>query len=132
MDSYKGKMMKKMKTKREQFVDMIENIGEWLIDRFEASLSSDQKMPLHLYLLHSLWFIPRNFIGKWHWRIFVHGKCAIKGCDEHYSCGGDLPDDVSWYCKRCGAEGINKVVYTHVLFYLDSPLRNFWEALRGR
>ena len=114
-------------------IKIIENIDEWLIDRFEAPLRSDHKIPLHHAILLSIWFIPRNFIGKWYWRIFVRGKCAIKGCDEHYSCGGSLPDDVcEWYCKRCDAEGINQVVYTHELFYSDAPLRNFWEALRGR
>lgn len=124
---------KKVKTKFQQFFDTIENIDEWLIDRFEASLSSDQKMPLHQLAIHYIWFTPRNFIGKWYWRIFVRGKCAIKGCDEHYSCGGGLPDDVcEWYCKRCDAEGINHVVYTHEFFYSDTPLRNFIEALRGR
>jgi len=109
------------------------NIDEWFIDRLDASFCPGKKMPLHLYLLCSLWFIPRNFIGKWYWRIFVRGKCAIKGCDEHYSYGGGLPAGTSeWYCKRCDAGGINHIVYTHELFYSDIPLRNFWRALRGK
>lgn len=121
-----------MKTKREQFFDMIENIDDWFIDKSEALHSSNQKMPLHHFILHYIWFIPRNFIGKWYWCIFVRGVCAIKGCDEHYSCGGSLPDDVcEWYCSRCNAEGINQVVYTHELFYRsDGQLHNFLNALR--
>ena len=123
-----------MKDNSNKVFVMVENIDKWLIDRFEAPLSSDQKMPLHQFIVHSIWFIPRNFIGKYYWRIFVRGKCAIKGCDEHYSCGGGLPDDVcEWYCKRCDAEGINQVVYTHELFSRsDNRLHNFIEALRGR
>lgn len=105
---------------------LIENVDnkliEWMNDK-----------SIHKRLLVGLWFMPRNFIGKWHYRIFVRGKCAIKGCDEHYTCGGYLPDDVcEWWCIRCWAEGINHVVYTHELFYPDRKLQNFMEALRGK
>ena len=113
-------------------MNLVESIDDWLIDKFEAPLKSYQKMPLHHLILHSMWFIPRNFIDKWHYRIFVRGKCAIKGCDEHCSSSIYLPEDVSeWYCKRCNAEGINQVVYTHEFFYSDAPLRNFIQALKG-
>ena len=115
-----------------------ESMGSYVGNRISAEVRNGAvkrglKMPLHQFVLYSLWFIPRDFIGKYYWRIFVRGKCAIKGCNRHYSCGGNLPDDAcEWYCKRCDAEGINHVVYTHELFYPDSPLRNFWGALRGR
>ena len=55
----------------------IENIDEWLIDRFEAPLTSDQKMPLHQLLIHSIWFIPRNFVGKWYC-----GQCGAEGINQ--------------------------------------------------
>ena len=125
--------MKAIILSRDKVIEIVEDIDEWLIDRYEASLRSDQKMPLHHFILHSMWFISRNFIGKWYWRIFVRGVCAIKGCKESSCCGGDLPDDVcEWYCKRCDAEGINHVVYTRRLFYSDTPLHNFIEALQGK
>lgn len=110
---------------------MIENIDEWFCNKIDPETG---KLPNMAYrILAALWFVPRNFIGKWHYRIFVRGKCAINGCDEHYSCGGCLPDDVcEWYCEHCNAEGINHVVYTHELFYPDTKLRNFVEALKGK
>ena len=109
-------------------IKMIESIEEWLFDKLYLTDNG-----LSYRILASLWFIPRNFIGKWHYRIFVRGVCAIKGCEESYSCSWNLPDDVyEWYCKRCDAEGINHIVYTHEFFYSDTPLRNLLEALRGR
>lgn len=114
-------------------IRITERIDNWFIEELVAPLESNQKMPFHHFILYSLWFIPRNFIGKWYFRLFIRGICAIKGCEEHYSCGGYLPDDVcEWYCKRCGAEGINHVIYTYELFYSDTPLRNLIEALKGK
>ena len=104
-------------------------IDEWFFDRLER----DSVFHSLYWLLSFLWFTPHNFIFTLHYRIFVRGMCAIKGCDVHYSCGGYLPDDVcEWYCKRCQAEGINQVVYTHEILYSDSRLRNFILALEGK
>lgn len=108
-----------------------EDFEEWLFDKTDPK--TGQFPNIFYSILARLWFIPHNFIDKWYYRIFVRGKCAIKGCEEHYSCGGNLPDDVcEWYCKRCNAEGINHIVYTHEFFYPDTPVHNFKEALRGR
>lgn len=109
---------------------MIESIDDWFFDKGDEN----ENMNLPYRILAALWFIPRNFIGKWHWRIFIRGMCALKGCNEHYSCGGYLPDDVcEWYCDRCNAEGMNQVIYTHEMFSRsDNRLHNFMEALRGK
>ena len=104
----------------------IEKIDEFFFQKFEEN-------SFFYRILSLFWFIPRNFIGKWYYRVLVRGICAIKGCDEHYNCGGNLPDDVcEWHCNRCSAEGINHVVYTYELFYSDTPLRNLIEALKGK
>ena len=109
---------------------MIESIDEWFFDKFEE----EGKLPNILYRMFAMiWFPPTNFIRKWHYRIFVRGVCAIKCCDVHYSCGWNLPDDVcEWYCKRCDAEGINHINYSHEIFYSDEPLRNLLKALKGK
>lgn len=112
---------------------IVERVDNWFMNKYDEPLGLNQAYPFYLFVLYTVWFLPRNFIGKWYWRIFVRGMCAIKGCDEHYSCGGYLPDDAcEWYCKRCGAEGINFVVYTRDFFSRsDGRLRNFVRALRG-
>jgi hypothetical protein len=67
------------------------------------------------------------------YRLSVRSVCAVKGCHILSSNGGYLPDDCyEWWCKRCGAEGINHLVYGLNKFYNDDPWRNLWETLRGR
>jgi hypothetical protein len=106
----------------------VEEIDEWFFDKMD----NDDKIPFPYNILAYMWFIPCNVIGKWHYRIFVRGIYAIKGCNISYSCGGYLPDDVcEWDCKRCRIEGINQVEYADEIFYSDSKLHNLKEALRG-
>jgi len=106
----------------------LEDIDEWFFNR----INDKGKFPFPYNILAYIWFKPTNFIREWHYRIFVRGVCAIRGCNVHESCGGYLPDDVcEWYCERCWAEGMDHVFYTQELFYPDDKLHNFIEALRG-
>lgn len=109
--------------------DKIEHIDEWLFDKIDK----EGKSPFPFNILIFLWFTISDSIRECHYRIFVRGVCAIKGCDLSYSCGGYLPDDVcEWGCKRCCVEGINQIEYTeYKVFYPDTKLRNLKDALLG-
>ena len=74
-----------------------------------------------------------DFFSYWWYKIFVRGHCALVGCKEQGITGGyNMPDDCTeWWCKRCGAEGINSQVTTRELFYGDDKLKDFISALKG-
>lgn len=103
----------------------LENLEDFMIDAYDR-----KKLYAKIYMFFK-WFF-----GRWHYRLFVRGKCALFGCKEAssgYGGGGYLPDDCyEWWCERCGAEGINHVVQTHELFYNDRRFWNFIEALQGK
>ena len=104
-------------------------IDEWLFGK----LDEHGNFHFPYQILAGIWFTPSNLIRVLRYRLFVRGICALKGCDVHYSCGGNLPDDVcEWYCERCHVEGINHITYSDELFYPDSKLHNFIMALRGQ
>jgi hypothetical protein len=100
---------------------------------FWDKLDKDGKYSILYSFIAYIWFIPRNFISVIHYRIFLRGMCALKGCDTSYACGWYLPDDVcEWHCKRCHAEGINHIVYSQELFFGDNKLYDFIMALKGK
>lgn len=106
-----------------------DDIDKWLFDK----LDEPSKYHIIYAIMAALWFMPRNFITTIHYRLFIRGMCALKGCDVHYSCGGNLPDDVcEWYCRRCHAEGINHVIYSIELLYGDNKTHDFIDVLRGK
>ena len=105
-------------------------INEW----FSGEPEENGNYPTPYKTTAVAWFLLSNWIRMLHYRLFVRGVCALKGCDVHYSCGGYLPDDVcEWYCKRCHVGGINHITYSRYdVFYSDRKLPNFIAALQGK
>jgi hypothetical protein len=79
------------------------------------------------------YFVIAYFISMWYFRLFIRGKCALFGCDEKHFCSYNMPEDADeWYCERCGAAGINYIVFNNkALFYGDNKLKDFILSLRG-
>ena len=70
-------------------------------------------LPLSIRIILRVWDIFMTI----RYRVFIRGKCALYGCNEHYAGSSLLPDDVlEWWCDRCGAEGINQDVYSRRFF----------------
>lgn len=102
-------------------------ILEWILDRYWKD--GEIQTPFLISVMLKIW----DIIMTIRYRIFIRGKCALFGCEECYAGSSLLPDDVlEWWCDRCGAEGINHVVYSRRLFYGDNKLRDFLDALRGK
>jgi len=87
------------------------------------------------HIVPNLYFIFSSFVNKWKYIATKRLVCAIRGCRiiHNQGGGGYLPEDCDeWHCSRCWAEGINHVVFSHEIFYDDTPLENVIQALKGK
>ena len=107
--------------------ELDERTLDWAVKRY--SKEGEIHVPFPLSILLKTWDIFMTI----RYRVFIRGRCALFGCDEHYAGSSLLPDDVpEWWCDQCGAEGINQDVYSRGFFYGDNKLRDFLDVLRGR
>ncbi len=110
---------------------LIDRLDEQIIELIPEGHFKDGKvcLPLSIRIILRVWDIFMTI----RYRVFIRGKCALFGCEESYGGSAFLPEDaMEWWCRRCGAEGINHVVYSRRMFYGDNKLEDFIDALRGR
>ena len=125
-------------------LDLIKIVQEWIwcevVDpRLKpiyknGEFTGEVKQPLSFKFLYYVLQYPLDLIYAILWRIFIRGKCALKGCQIVYFDNWNLPDDCyEWMCERCGSEGINHQINTAIEpFYNDTPFKNFIQALKGK